>query len=418
MKRYLTVLLAAGALVARADVYYSLTHTNWPPLPFAPVAGELVTQTGPGRYVFDDSPAAAVFSRALGVQPMGLSTNELPPGFDHTGTNTPDPWAWMGTWVRGLPGPKNAQRLPKSPEAALWTIVCTNVAPAYREYPHQMIDWFTWTKVCPGDKVYVLWPYVTAALPAGWGSLVMQQRGTNDNGNRWTNTWFCPMDNTNHDRGNWAEFTVPQWPIPAAYPKWIAPATCFTNPFEWYCTNNWDGTNIITTNKIYWGFCYDLNKTNPPSAGPIIWDPSNYPVGAPEYPSRPFQSPPILITDWPPEMPTVPMPPLPIEYPLVPCTKPITLPPLPGPYDNHPWYHGQWLASGGTTNIAYIVQLHTHGIPGQTYIAQSSTNLASWTPEGTNTLTFNSEGVMDVILLRATTNQIPCDLFWRLQEAP
>ena len=131
------------------------------------------------------------------------------------------------------------------------------------------------TRVCPNDRVAVLWPFLSSTFKAGWPCFSIIQRGTNSSGDRWTKVYLATMDNALHEPGNWAMWTIPAWPM---VPHSLLTNDCF---YTWYttntyftCTNNqWTTNEYIIGEPIKCGFLPPPN--NYTDMGPTITDGTN-----------------------------------------------------------------------------------------------------------------------------------------------
>lgn len=396
----LTILLTvlAAAWTGRADNYYSATKPDWPPLPFAPlnVAPENITEVEPGYFVYDDSPEARANGR---IQMDDIEYGEDP------GT-PPDTNGWMGTWIIGLPL-LDANTNVTFATPALWTVMCTNAG--YSEYPHVKVNWYSWTKVCPGDLVYVLWPpaATNGAVPYQ-NSFVIVQQGTNDSGANFTNAYLATI---NTSQGCWASWTIPAWPT-----IWPNQVGCgFLN--AWMATNCCSGfTNSASTNSgpntnFTLHVCVSFVT---PYQGPYNFPATNGPWINPDRPPRVIIAPGdgalCEVPYWPPgEFPK-------FDDPLRPPTQnEQCIPDVPPPQLNGggflpraPWVHAIKLSDGTyqdstnvtelATNTLLLLPMSIHGVPNTAYEFQSSTDLVNWVLEGNTNFVTDANGQARPIL--------------------
>ena len=420
MKKITLILFLTGALAASAQTpnyYLKSQGTNVPPLPVNTKPGYPVDQVA-GKTIVDDTLSdAAVLTRGLWL--MQTETEDgppAPPGEGGGGGSAIDTNAWIGTWIHGVKGVQDPDTLlPASREPALWVIACTNNGGSH--LTHQLNPWFGWTKVCPRDTVYVLWPQACASAKAGWDCFLITQQGTNSSGQYWTNSFLAKMDNPVHDPGNWAAWRIPDWPM--------TPSLAVTNPCIWRDTNDYysvictylaSDTNTpvqITNPAVVLSFiCPDslLANTGPLNIGDVegvtnLYSLPNEPISTPITPpgsigpeggwERIDCGTPTLGFHWPRTRQI---------FPAGHCW---------ACSDYYPDYVHQYDTE--TNGPAWFLRLLTHALPNHRYIVQSSTNLTTWAQEGTTNVLFGDEGVGTVILQRTNAPQ-EGRLFFRLQS--
>ena len=401
------LVLGAALTTAVGESYFLKSATNMPPMPFNAWPGYPTATAANGVTIVDDTVSdARVLSRGL----MMMETDEGPPPFGGGGTNTDtgDTNAWMGTFIHGYMGPQDATNgLPASRDPCLWTILCTNNS--YSEIAHELIPWQGITRVCPNDRVAVLWPFLSSTFKAGWPCFSIIQRGTNSSGTRWTKVYLATMDNALHEPGNWAMWTIPAWPT-------VFPNLIVTNECMWYTTNTYCicSNNLWTTNYAIIGEPLNCSLLPPQDiftdTGPTIVEGTNGVPGG--MPNRPInigtgmdnQGPPqgpwceIVGLDWRPWKSLPGIVTLPVPTPECPCAD---------------YYPPKGESETHVTN--YFLHFSAHGLPGQAYIVQSSTNLINWVQEGGTNVTFPSEGSGLIYIGRTNKMDIPPSLFLRLR---
>lgn len=127
----------------------------------------------------------------------------FPPGGEDTGTNyveTPDPYAWIGIYIQGVPCPGGADS--HTHPISTIPINCTVRHPGSSGPPRQKTDWLRRDfKVEIGDIVSVLYG-TNCAYHSNWASFIVTEKGTNYSG-CYTQQWAAGIPGKGINRASW-----------------------------------------------------------------------------------------------------------------------------------------------------------------------------------------------------------------------
>ena len=338
------------------------------------------------------------------------STNQMYAGVSFLYGHVPAPPVtndWMGTWIRGLPlVDANTNVAYATP--AVWTIMCASNN--YSQHTHMKLHWYSWTKVCPGDVVYVLWPpWATNSSVPNQNSFVIVQRGTNDVGANFTNSYVGTIDLS---QGCMAGWTVPAWPTVWSHAFMEAECWPFITPTN--CCPAMGGTNSEPDEN----WCIPNPGFFPPGDGPFQFPSDDGGWGNPGPTIDPPDKGDLCPVPYFPDGEIIPIfnNPMAAPSPLQQCLP--EYPPVLPPGTNNPstngfrprvpYVHAVRLSDAGVQDSTNTVELATntilflpflvHGIPGTTYEIQSSTNLINWAREGNTNFAVDSNGLARAVL--------------------
>jgi hypothetical protein len=403
----------ALAQTAGNNFYLKSAGTNWPPLPENIWPGYPVEQMGWMSIVDDTISDAAVLGR--GMQMMEWGEDEYP-GPGPAPTNPPPAevdLGWIGTFIRGVDTPRDpVSQLPASREPALWVVQCTNAGMS--EIQHVHTRWHGETKVCPGDVVTVLYPYVCSGFTNAWDCFMVIQRGTNQYGQNWTNAFRMQLTSAG-DRGEW---TIPAWPDLSVQNGTGVPY-CTNYPIETVTDDPcWEASTNTPSTNTDWLPCPELEGTggsmSPTADGEGgIFPPSE---GNPDVGNRPSRT--LVDTSgvpgkgWWTISPTYVSPP---NNPIWPfdamCRRPQPNDPVGGPAPQNRMVSNNSSSTNDVT-LVWWMQIKAHGRPWTHNIVESSTNMVDWAQEGDHDVVFGDEGRLWIVIGRTNEVDIPPGPFY------